>query len=298
MTEKKFTGVITALVTPFKAGGKVDFSALDRLIERQLDAGVDGLAVCATTGEGSSLSDAERSEILTAALKKTDGKCKIIAGTGTNALPPTVACTKMAAELGCHGALVVTPYYNKPTQDGLASYFMQVMDSAAIPVILYNVPSRTAVDMLPETVRKVASHENCAGIKDATGNMVRVLETRKAVKGSFSILSGDDPTFFPLLACGGDGIICTSSNVIPDRMVSIFREWKNGNLDKALDTHISNLDMYGAMFVESNPGPAKFALSKMGLIEPSIRPPLVMPAENGKGAQVILQALKSHGLVP
>ena len=297
MTEKKFTGVITALVTPFKAGGDVDFSALDRLIQRQLDAGVDGLAVCATTGEGSSLSEAERSDILTAALKKTDGKCRIIAGTGTNALPTTVGQTKMAAELGCHGALVVTPYYNKPTQDGLASYFMQVLDSVDIPVILYNVPSRTAVDMLPETVRKVAAHENCAGIKDATGNVVRVLETRKIVKQSFSILSGDDFTFFPLLACGGDGIICTSSNVIPDRMVAIFREWQSGNLDKARDIQIANLDMMRAMFVESNPGPAKFALSKMGLIEPSIRPPLVMPGENGKSAQIILQTLKNHSLI-
>ena len=169
--------------------------------------------------------------------------------------------------------------------------------SVGIPVILYNVPSRTAVDMLPGTVEKVAAHENCAGIKDATGNVVRVLETRKIVKHGFSILSGDDPTFFPLLACGGDGIICTSSNVIPDRMVAIFREWQSGNLDKARDIQIANLDMMRAMFVESNPGPAKFALSKMGLIEPSIRPPLVMPGENGKSAQIILQTLKNHSLI-
>lgn len=294
---KPFSGIITALITPFQTGGEVDFFALEKLIQRQLDAKIDGLALCATTGEGSSLTIGEREKIITFCLEKTAAKCKVIVGTGTNALEATVENTIMAQELGCDGALVVTPYYNKPTPEGLHRYFMQVLEKTGIPVILYNVPSRTAVDMQPDTVATVASHERCAGIKEATGDVVRVLEIRKRVKENFSILGGDDATFLPLLACGGDGIICTSSNVIPAAMVQLYAEWTKGNIEKARDTHSSLLDVYRAMFAETNPGPVKLALFKMGLIEPSVRPPLVLPGTESPAARVIETALRNHELL-
>jgi 4-hydroxy-tetrahydrodipicolinate synthase len=294
---KRLEGVLTALITPFKAGGEVDMAALGRLVARQVEAGVSGLVVCATTGEGSSLTAGERREIITFCIREAGKACLIVAGTGTNSLPPTVENTKAAQDLGCDAALVVTPYYNRPTPDGLVRYYAQLLDRTAIPVILYNVPSRTAVDMTPATVARIASHERCAGIKEASGNVVRVLELRRRTKEGFSILSGDDATFFPLLACGGDGIICTSSNVDPAGVVALHRAWAEGSLAGARDIHASLLDLYAAMFVETNPGPAKFALAAMGLIEPSIRPPLVLPDPESPAAKTIVSALRGRGLL-
>jgi len=295
---KLFTGVYTALVTPFRSGGDdVDMASLGKLLQRQMEAGVDGVALCATTGEGSSLTLRERKEILTFALKETQGRCAVIAGTGTNSLASTLEQTRLARDVGCRGALIVTPYYNKPTPEGLYRYYMQIFEQVDIPVILYNVPSRTAVDMLPDTVARVAGHPRCAGIKEATGNMVRVLEIRMKTGDDFSILSGDDFTFLPLLACGGDGIICTSSNVIPGEMVRLHEAWKRGDLVETRRLHASYLDVYRAMFVETNPGPAKYALSRMGLIEPFIRPPLAFPDGKGSSAAAVETALRNHGLL-
>ncbi len=294
---KLFSGVYTALITPFREGGDVDMASLARLLERQMEAGVDGVALCATTGEGSSLTLQERKEILTFALKETEGRCHVIAGTGTNSLASTLEQTRLARDLGCRGALIVTPYYNKPTPEGLYRYYMQIFEQVDIPVILYNVPSRTSVDMMPDTVARVAEHPRCAGIKEATGNVVRVLEIRMKTGDDFSILSGDDFTFLPLLACGGDGIICTSSNVIPGEMVRLYGAWIAGEIEDARRLHASHLDMYRAMFVETNPGPAKWALFRMGLIEPSIRPPLALPDEKGAGAAAIEKALRNHNLL-
>jgi 4-hydroxy-tetrahydrodipicolinate synthase len=294
---KLFTGVYTALVTPFTQSGDVDMASLGKLLMRQMEAGVDGVALCATTGEGSALTLQERKEILTFALGETQGQCAVIAGTGTNSLASTLEQTRLARDLGCRGALIVTPYYNKPTPEGLVRYYMQIFEQVDIPVVLYNVPSRTAVDMLPDTVARLAGHPRCAGIKEATGNMVRVLEIRMKTGEGFSILSGDDLTFLPFLACGGDGIICTSSNVIPGEMVRLYGAWIAGEIENARRLHASQLDMYRAMFVETNPGPAKWALNRMGLIEPVVRPPLAMPDGESAGAAAIEKALRSRGLL-
>jgi 4-hydroxy-tetrahydrodipicolinate synthase len=296
--EKLFHGVITALVTPFKTNGEVDFAALEKLLDLQMEAQVQGLAVCATTGEGSSLTAPERKEILSLCVGKAGGKCRIIAGTGTNSTAATIENTRAARELGCDGALVVTPYYNKPTPEGLQRHYLKVLESTDIPVILYNVPSRTSVDMMSETVARIAAHERCAGIKEATGNVVRVFEIRQKVKKGFSILSGDDATFFPLLACGGDGIICTSSNVVPRDLVALYKAWTGGDIEKAREIHGSLLDLFKAMFVETNPGPAKYALYRMGLVEPSVRLPLVLPDGESAAARTIEAALRNHKLIP
>jgi len=297
--ETRFAGVMTALVTPFAAGGGgPDLAALDRLVERQCAAGVGGIVVCATTGEGGALAREERRAVIERCVARAAGRCRVIAGTGTNATPATVELTRMAGELGCDGALVVTPYYNRPTQAGLLAHFAEVCAASPVPVVLYNVPSRTGVDLLPETVAAAAAHPRCAGIKEATGNMVRALEIRRRAGAGFALLSGDDATFLPFLACGGDGIISTTSNVAPGKVVEVWRRWRAGDAAGAREAHDALLDLYAAMFVESNPGPVKHALARMGLIAPEIRLPLVLPDPGGKNAAAIDAALRSLGLLP
>jgi len=295
---KKFEGVITALVTPFKQSGDVDFDGLRKLLDMQLEAEVNGLAVCATTGEGGSLKIEERKAILTTCVKRASGtKCRIIAGAGTNVTASTIELTKLAQDCGCDAALIVTPYYNKPTPQGLYRHYMTVLDSTSIPIILYNIPSRAVVDMTPEHVARVAEHERCVGIKDATGNVLRVFEIRERVKKEFSILTGEDAGFLPFLACGGDGIISATSNIVPRKMVDLYRAWKNGDVEKARNIHGSLLDLMKALFMETNPGPAKYALSRMKIIEPVLRLPLVPPDSSSSCAKALEEALRKHGLI-
>jgi 4-hydroxy-tetrahydrodipicolinate synthase len=288
----RFEGVHTAIVTPFSQEGGIDFPALDALIERQLEAGVNGIVAAGTTGEGSSLLDDERRALFEHVLRRVDGKAAVTGGAGTNSLHSTVRYLHMAKEAGCDAALVVTPYYNKPTPDGLVTYYKDLMRQVSIPLVLYNVPSRTACDLTPSTLSRIADEPNAAAIKEATADMARVVEIHRDLGPKISIMSGDDFTFLALLACGGSGVIATSANVDPAGMVSVYESWKSGDPSKALEAQASLMALYRAMFVETNPGPVKYALSKMGLIEPVIRPPLVLP--EGAGAQKIDEAIARY----
>jgi 4-hydroxy-tetrahydrodipicolinate synthase len=279
---KKLEGVLTAIVTPFTDEGELDLEAVDRLVERQLDAGVHGIVVAGTTGEGSSLLDDERRVLFERVVARVDGQAAVVGGAGTNSLHSTVRYLHMAKDAGMDAALVVTPYYVKPTPDGLVGYYAECIRQVQIPVVVYNVPSRTACDLVPATLARIAAEPLAVAVKEATGDMARVIELHRDLGRRISILSGDDATFLPLLACGGDGIIATSANVDPSTMVAVYETWKAGNFDKALELQASLMGLYRAMFVESNPGPVKHALSRMHLVRPVIRPPLAMPTRESQ----------------
>jgi 4-hydroxy-tetrahydrodipicolinate synthase len=274
---KKIEGVLTAIVTPFADDSSLDLPALDALIDRQLEAGVHGIVAAGTTGEGSSLLDDERRTLFERVVKRVDGKALVIGGAGTNSLHSTVRYLHMVKECGMDAALVVTPYYNKPTPDGLAAYYSELMRQVDVPLVVYNVPSRTACDLKPDVLARFVDDPLAVAIKDATADMARVIEMHRDMGGRISILSGDDFTFLPLLACGGSGVIATSANVDPAGMLAVYDAWKAGDAAKALEAQASLMSLYRAMFVETNPGPVKHALSRMGLIKPVIRPPLSMP---------------------
>lgn len=274
---KKIEGVLTAIVTPFTDDSRLDLDALDRLVDRQLEAGIHGIVAAGTTGEGSSLLDDERRTLFERVLKRVDGRALVIGGAGTNSLHSTVQYLHMAKDLGLDGALVVTPYYNRPTPDGLAGYYDELMRKVDIPLVLYNVPSRTACDLNPGILSRIAPNPLAVAVKEATADMARVIELHRDLGDQLSILSGDDFTFLPLLACGGSGVIATSANVDPAGMLSVHDAWTSGDHAGALEAQASLMALYRAMFVETNPGPVKHALSRMGLIRPVIRPPLAMP---------------------
>jgi 4-hydroxy-tetrahydrodipicolinate synthase len=274
---KRIEGVLTAIVTPFKDDSALDLPALDAVIDRQLEAGVHGIVAAGTTGEGSSLLDDERRTLFERVVERVDGRALVVGGAGTNSLHSTVRYLHMVKECGMDAALVVTPYYNKPTPDGLAAYYSELMRQVEIPLVVYNVPSRTACDLKPEVLARFVDDPLAAAIKDATADMARVIEMHRDMGDRISILSGDDFTFLPLLACGGSGVIATSANVDPAGMLAVYDAWKAGDAARALEAQASLMSLYRSMFVETNPGPVKHALARMGLIRPVIRPPLSMP---------------------
>jgi len=274
--------VLTAIVTPFGDDGGIDLGALDALLDRQLEAGVRGIVAAGTTGEGSSLLDEERQVLFDHVLGRVDGRAMVVGGAGTNSLHGTVRLLRMARDCGLDAALVVTPYYVKPTPDGLIRFYEEC--TRPIPIIVYNVPSRTGCDLRPATLARIARDPLVAGVKEATGEVTRAIEIRREAGDRLAVLSGDDATFLPLLACGGSGIIATSANVDPAGMVAIWDTWKAGDPALALEAHTRLMPLYRAMFVETNPGPVKHALARMGLISPVIRPPLAMPGPESAAA--------------
>ena len=247
-------GIYTAFVTPFK-GQNVDLNALNRLADRQIEAGVHGLVVCATTGEGSLLTPDERRTVISAATKRVRGDAKIIVGTGSISTQEVIESTRIAADLGAEAALVFAPPYTKPSQEGIAAHFEAVADQSKIPIILYNVPSRTVSDILPSTVARLAKHERIVGIKEASGSIQRIQQVIAASEGHISVLSGDDPLTLSLLVAGGQGVICTCSNVVPNVWVEMWNAWKRGDLNSARDIQGRLLGMHEALFAEANPSP-------------------------------------------
>jgi 4-hydroxy-tetrahydrodipicolinate synthase len=273
----KIEGVLTAIVTPFTQEGGLDLSALDRIVERQIEAGISGIVAAGTTGEGSSLSDEEREMLFLRVRDRVAGRALVIGGAGTNSLTSTLKYLEMVKECKLDAALVVTPYYNKPTPEGLVDFYSRCMRKVDVPLVLYNVPSRTACDLTPAVLAKLAGNHLLVGIKEATGDMGRAVEIHRDMGNKLSMLSGDDPTFLAMLACGGSGIVATTAHVDPEGMVGVFKAWRDGNEKKALYLQSGLMELYRTMFIESNPGPVKHALARMGLIKPVIRSPLVMP---------------------
>ena len=267
-------GSLVALVTPFDDHNRVDYAALKRLIDFHVAEGSDGLVIAGTTGESATLATDEHIELIGRAVEMSAGRLPIIAGTGSNSTAQTVGLSVAVRDTGIDGYLVVVPYYNKPVQEGMYRHFSAVADAVDKPVILYNVPGRTVADLLPETVARLAKHENIVAIKEATGDIGRLRDIQALVPADFGLFSGDDFTVLPFIEQGGHGVITVSGNVVPAQMAELCRLASAGEHDaaKAIDDRLQPLNK--ALFVESNPIPVKWAVSKMGMIRPNIRLPL------------------------
>jgi 4-hydroxy-tetrahydrodipicolinate synthase len=270
-----FSGSMVAIVTPMTADGGLDLTAWDRLIDFHVQEGTAGVVVAGTTGESPTLTNDEIEELTRRAVARCRGKIKVVVGTGTHATASAVARTRTLSRLGVDAVLVVTPYYNKPTQEGLYRHFMAAAEASAVPVILYNVPSRTAVDLLPVTVARLASHPRIAAIKEATGSLIRARETLAACPREFIVLSGDDASFVDLMSVGAKGVISVTANVAPRRMSEICDAALAGDVPRARALDSSLQALHKDLFVEANPIPVKWAVARMGLMGNAIRLPLV-----------------------
>ena len=273
-------GSLVALVTPMLENGGLDFNALEALIEWHIESGTNGIVSVGTTGESATVSVPEHLKIINKTINFVDGRVPVIAGTGGNSTQEAIELTQTAAELGADYALLVTPYYNKPNQEGLFQHFIKIADSAEIPQILYNVPSRTACDLMPETVMRLANHQNIVGIKEALDSSERFSELIKisqsiADQKHFSVFSGDDPTFNSFMANGGDGVISVAANVVPSYISQICSLNLSGQFDEAKELNSILENLYELLFVESNPIPVKWILNRMKRIQSGIRLPLV-----------------------
>ncbi len=269
-----FKGSLVALVTPFDGNNRVDYTSLKRLIDFHVEHGSDGLVIAGTTGESATLRRSEHIELIGRAVEIAAGRMPIIVGTGSNSTAQTIDLSLAVADAGIAAYLVVVPYYNKPTQDGLVQHFTAVADTVDKPVMMYNVPGRTVADMLPETVARLARHENIFGIKEATGDMDRLKAIQALVDDGFMLYSGDDFTLRPFIEQGGHGVVTVSGNVVPAKVAQLCRLALSGDTEAArsLDEELQPLNK--ALFVESNPIPVKWAVSEMGLMAPHIRLPL------------------------
>ncbi|MST56208.1 4-hydroxy-tetrahydrodipicolinate synthase [Pyramidobacter sp. SM-530-WT-4B] len=276
-----FRGTGTALITPFR-NGAVDFDALGELLDFQVENGVDALIVLGTTGEAATLTPAERDEVISFALRAVDGRIPVIIGTGTNNTATTVDLSRRAEELGADGVLVVTPFYNKPNQEGLYRHFRTVAESVRIPVILYNVPGRTGVNLLPETTLRLAQIENIVGVKEASGDQYQcdsLLRSLQVVRSDFRVWSGNDDQAFHLVCSGGDGVISVLSNVLPAQTAAMIGAALGGDVAAARRWHQKLLPLMKDLFNESNPIPVKFAAGELGLCRDELRLPLVPAGE-------------------
>ena len=287
-----FEGVHTAIVTPFRSG-RIDYGAFAELVEWQVRAGVDGIVPCGTTGESATLTEQEHREVIDFVVKQADGRVKVIAGTGSNCTRTAVDLTVHAEKAGADGALLICPYYNKPPPDGLLAHYMEVANASSLALLLYNVPSRTALNVPVEVVEKLARHENIAGIKEASGDLNQV--SRLAAIPNFTVLSGDDSLTLPVLSVGGKGVISVASNVVPDRVKALVDSFLNGSPEGALRVHRELLALFSALFVETNPIPVKTALAAMGKVKEEFRLPLVGMKEANRAK--LTDALSGLGIV-
>jgi len=271
----RIEGCLTAIVTPFTRAGKVDFDNLTKLVDWQIEQGVDGIVAVGTTGESAVLDVEEHVAVIAAVVKAAKGRVPVVAGAGGNATSEALALTKASEDAGANALLHVTPYYNRPNQEGLFRHFEAIAKSTKLPIILYNVPSRTACDLLTETVVRLADFDNVIGIKDATGNLVRGTELIAKVGDKITILSGDDGTAFPLYACGARGVISVVSNVAPRAMSDMWDAVSAGDWARAKQRHFELRVLNQMLFAEPSPAPTKAALSLLGRCSVDVRLPLV-----------------------
>ncbi len=289
-----FKGSMVAIVTPFK-NGKVDEKALGDLIEFHIKSGTDVIVPCGTTGESATLSHEEHHRVVELTVKTVNKRVPVVAGAGSNSTTETIDLSKYAQKAGADGILLITPYYNKPTQEGLYRHFSHVAESVDIPIVLYNVPGRTSVNMLPPTVARLREKKNIVGIKEATGDMKQVSEVIRLCGRDFDVLSGDDFTTFPMLALGGVGAISVTANIAPADCAAMFDAFFAGKTDEARRLHYKLEPLHGPMFIETNPIPVKTALALMGRISEEFRLPLCPMAEANK--EKLKKALKDYGLL-
>ncbi|CAG0973372.1 4-hydroxy-tetrahydrodipicolinate synthase [Myxococcaceae bacterium] len=286
-----FQGVFTALVTPFR-DDSVDERALEALVERQIGAGIDGLVPCGSTGEAATLSHAEHRRVVEVVVAAARGRVPVLAGTGSNSTREAIELTRHAKEAGADGALLISPYYNKPTQEGIVAHYAAIARETAFPLVVYNIPGRTSSNVLPATIARLAEIEQVVGVKESSGNLDQMAHVIASVPESFTVLSGDDSLTLPLLSIGGQGVISTTSNVAPSEMVSLVRAFRAGDAGRARDVHHRLLPLFDALFVETNPIPVKAALAMLGLCRDEMRLPLTgLSAPNRERLAVVLKDL-------
>ncbi|MBC7357467.1 MAG: 4-hydroxy-tetrahydrodipicolinate synthase [Desulfacinum sp.] len=290
-----FQGAFVAIVTPFR-NGAVDEPALRDLIEFQIENGTHGIVPCGTTGESATLTHEEHERVIEITVDQVKGRVPVIAGTGSNNTAEAIRLTKHAKECGADGALMISPYYNKPTQEGLYQHFKTVAETVDLPIILYNIPGRTAVNMEPETIARLARIQNIVGVKEATGSMKQITDIIRLCGEDFVVLSGEDYVTFPLMCVGGKGVISVVSNVAPRDMADLCTHFLEGRFREAQDLYYKLLPLCHAMFVETNPAPVKTALKLMGKIDSDhVRLPLVPTSEAGTAK--VRKALEDYGLL-
>ncbi|MAA71125.1 MAG: 4-hydroxy-tetrahydrodipicolinate synthase [Bermanella sp.] len=289
------TGSIVALVTPMEATGAVDWNALKKLVEMHIEKGTASIVAVGTSGESATLDPEEHLEVIGQVVNWVAGRIPVIAGTGANSTSEAIHLTKEAQRLGADAVLLVTPYYNKPTQEGLFLHHKAIAEASSIPQILYNVPGRTACDMLPETVERLAQFDNIVGIKEATGDIDRARDVIARVGDKMAVYSGDDETAYELILAGGKGNISVTANVAPEQMAKLCALALEGKTEESKAMNDELMGLHNAMFLESNPIPVKWALHEMGLISPAIRLPLTQLSEPLR--EPLRQALSQWKLV-
>ena len=274
-----FRGTFTALVTPFRDGG-IDVSGFEQLIEAQITAGITGIVAIGTTGESPTLSHEEREQVIRIAVAKANNRCLVLAGTGSNSTQHAIADTKRAEKLGVDAALLVGPYYNKPSQEGLFRHFKAIAGATSLPIMLYNIPGRCGVDIVPETVARLAKEcRNIVSIKEASGSVERVGELRRRLPDEFTILSGDDSLTLPFMAVGAVGVVSVASNLFPSEVCALVRAAESGDLHLAAKLHRKLLPLFKDLFIEPNPVPVKTALGWRGAMSSEVRLPLCEMSE-------------------
>ncbi len=289
-----FKGSIVALITPFKDGA-VDEETLRQLVEFQIENGTDGIVACGSTGEASTLDYDEHMKVIDVVIQQTNKRVPVIAGTGSNSTSEAIELTQKAKNLGADGVLLVTPYYNKPSQEGLYLHYKAIADAVAIPQVLYNVPGRTGINMQPATVARLADHPEIVAIKEATGSLQQASEVLELCGDKLDVISGDDYITFPIMACGGTGVISVVANIMPREVAALVDAFFEGNMAEARRLHLYLLNISNAMFIETNPVPVKAAVALMGKCRPDLRLPLA-PLSDVSHA-TLSTVMRSYGLI-
>jgi len=287
MSRLSFEGTYTALVTPFKDDQSIDWDAFDRLVEGQIAGGVQGIVPCGTTGESPALDYEEQLELVKRCVKLAKGKCTVVAGTGTNATKSTIAASQAAERAGADAVMIVVPYYNKPTQDGLRDHFVAAAAAVSCPVVVYNIPGRTGIDLAADTLARICEKSaNVVATKEATGNVLRAQEIARTLGPRCTILSGDDTLTLPMIAVGARGVISVTSNLYPAEVSKATRLALDGNFEEARKAHLALCRVHESMFVEANPSPVKAALAYKGRMKDVVRGPLARISEAGRAKVV------------
>ncbi|NHN86260.1 4-hydroxy-tetrahydrodipicolinate synthase [Acetobacter musti] len=296
MTEAMFRGALTALITPMNRDGSLDLASFDRFVEWQIAEGISGLVPVGTTGESPTLSHEEHHTIVERTIRIAAGRVPVIAGAGSNSTSEAIDLAKHAEAAGASAVLIVTPYYNKPSQEGLYRHFSAVADAIKIPVLLYNIPGRSVIDISVETMARLARNANIIGVKDATANLLRPLQVRRAIRNKyFNQLSGEDGTAVSFMAAGGDGVISVTSNIAPSLCAQVQTAWQEGRTKEAITLQDRLLPLHDGLFCESNPAPAKYAASLLGLAGETCRLPLAPLTTASR--EIVKAALTETGLL-
>ncbi|EMN47576.1 dihydrodipicolinate synthase [Leptospira interrogans str. L1207] len=291
-----FQGVYTAIITPFK-NDKIDYDSYFKLLEKQIKAGVSGVVPCGTTGESPTLSHSEHAELIRETVKAVQGKIQVVAGTGSNSTKEAIELTEAACKDGVDGILSVNPYYNKPTQEGLFQHFKSIAEHSTVPVMLYNIPGRTSVNLLPETVLRLSEVKQIRSMKEATGDLGQMGKLISLVGNKMTVLSGDDNLTLPLLAIGGVGVVSVISNLFPKALVQLVESFQQGKISEAKKIHYDFIEVFALAFMETNPIPIKAAMCWFGHCGPEIRLPLTPLSQNETSSKFkkVIEGLKEKG---